>query len=281
MSEFFNTPDFSGTENTQPENTNQGQGAPSPNPNQGQSVPSTQAEITALEKLEKFKFKDREYTPQALEKELMLRSDYTKKTQAIAKVKGFYDSLPHDLEDVKANPHLADEFKRIYPKEFHVFLRHVLREEAQGQQGQSQPQTAAQKAELPREFLQEFNGLKEYVREQETAKYEAQLDNTITRLSAKYPEGNEELVLARAQAFLDNAPKGTQISEAQWEKMWKQSHDQAIERDSKKQQAIFNKQKTANQGAKDMGAGASASAGAAPQKVRFKDVAEHILKQGR
>ncbi len=283
MSEFFNTPpEMGGTENTQT-NDQQQQAPQSPTP-QHQSAP-TQSEVTALEKLEKFKFRDREYTPQALEKELMLRSDYTKKTQAIAKVKGYYDSLDADLEDVKENPHLAEEFRKIYPKEFHVFLRHVLREESQGSQGQqssqSQQRQQQQQAELPREFQQKFQRFEQYVQEQETAKYEAQLDNTITRLSSKYPEGNEELVLARAQAYLDNAPKGTQITETQWEKMWKQSHDQSIERYQKKQQEIFTKQKTANQGAKDMGSGASASSGQAPAKVRFKDVADQILKQGR
>jgi len=279
MSEFFNTPEAmsQGTEQPQTQDTNQGQAPSSPTP-QNQQAP-TPAEITALEKLEKFKFKDREYTPQALEKELMLRSDYTKKTQALSKVKSYYDSLDADLEDVKSNPHLADEFRRLYPKEFHGFLRHVLKEEAQSQQGQQSSQQKA--AELPREYQQKFQRLEQYVQEQETAKYEAQLDNTISKLSAKYPEGNEELVLARAQAFLDNAPKGTEISEQQWEKMWKQSHDQAIERDKSKQQAIFNKQKTANQGARDMGAGASASAGQAPAKMRLKDVADHYLKQGR
>lgn len=276
MSEFFNTPDVSGTEQTQGNEASGSSSAPSTNTHIP-APPQTQAEIIALDKLERFKFGDKEYTPDQLRKERMLHQDYTKKTQALSKVKSYYDSLQIDLDDVKANPHLADKFREVYPKEFHKFLDYVIRQEERAQAAQENGQNVPSRSEIPQEIQNKISRFEAYVHEQETAKYEAQLDTRIARLSSKYPEGNEELVLARAQAYLDNSPQGTQISEAQWEKMWKQSHDQAIERDKKRQEALFNKQKSANNAAKDMAPGGQA-VGSAPQKIRLKDVADQILQ---
>lgn len=277
MSDFFQQPEQFGTENTQTTEA-QGTEAPSTQASQPQSREGmTQAEIVALDKLERFKFGDREFTPETLRKSMMFQSDYTKKTQALKQVDGYYKNLQYDLDHVRDNPKLADKFKEIYPKEFWKFLNYVVKQEDKPQgQAAGQQTTQQQKFELPKEVQDRLNRVESYVKEKEVERFDAQIDSTFAKLSQKYPDGNEEIVLARAQAMLDQNPD-MELNEAAWERLWKQSHEQIAGLIKKKQEAMFNAQKSANTKAKDIGAGGG-TPGAAPVRVKFKDVQEQIIK---
>ena len=98
--------------------------------------PTEQSEITELEKLERFKFKGEEWTPKKAEQAFMRQQDYTKKAQELAEQRKEYESelkhreyrsnLKADINHVLKNPSLADEFKKIYPEEYHYALELAL-----------------------------------------------------------------------------------------------------------------------------------------------------------
>jgi hypothetical protein len=83
----------------------------------------TNSQISELEKLEKIKYNGKVLSGKDLARELkegsLRLSDYTKKTQAIAEERKYYDNLAVDLQKLKANPALVDQFKSIYPQKFH------------------------------------------------------------------------------------------------------------------------------------------------------------------
>lgn len=274
MSEFFQQPDQIGTENNQqtPAQSDQSFGQPNtPQSKEGM----TPSEVVALEKLERFKFGDKEWTPDALNKAIMRQSDYTKKTQAISQIKGYYDNLKPDLEMVKSNPALADKFKEIYPKEFWPYLDFVMAKMERDQEASGG--SAQSRAELPKELQERLDRVETYVKEKEVEKYEATLDTTFAKMSQKYPDGDEEVVLAKAQVLLEQNPHA-KIDEATWDRLWKQSHDKVNGLIKKRQETMFNQQKEANSKARDMGPG-GAIPGSAPTRTRLKDVAEIAIQQ--
>lgn len=245
--------------------------------NEGQMSEAQAQAILDLEKAQKFKFGDREWTPDQLKKSIMLHSDYTKKTQAVAETRKYYDNLEADLDYIKSSPNKQEAmqmFMQTYPKTFHRYLSLVGgHEQAANLQAQSQSQ-------IPQELLQDLQMVKSYVQEKETQAIEAQLDQTFSTLAKKYPEGDEDVVLARAQALLDSKREtepGFRITNEMWDKLWKSSHEKNVSKYEARQKGILEKQRTANQSYKGPAAG-GAVPGQAPVRMNLKQATEHAVK---
>lgn len=249
---------------------------------QNTASPAEQAQaILNLDQAQKFKFGDREWTPDQLKKSMMLHSDYTKKTQAISEARKYYDNLEHDLDYIR-NHHnkqeAAQAFTQTYPKEFHKYLKHAgidMAQEASSRQMQAQSNT-----EIPPEILRDLQMVKTYVQEKETQAIEAQLDQTFSSLSKKYPDGDEDVVLARAQALLDSkreSDPGFRITNEVWEKLWKASHDKYAQKREAHQKGIIEKQRTANSSYRAPAPG-GATPGQAPVRRTMKEATEFAVQ---
>lgn len=240
-------------------------------PNGQASQPPSVVDISTLEK---FKFGDRELTPDQLRKQMMLHQDYTKKTQEVAKDRRFYDNLPYDLEKLKKNPALVDEFMKVYPKAFHRYIEMLglkSSQQTQGDQGTNQATMAPQKDP---EMLSKLERLETYIREQEVSKHEAQLDAKFGVLSKKYPDADEDSVLARAQTLLDQDVK---LTDQVWDKLWKGSHEAFNQKLASKQKQTMERQRSANSQANDTGS-KGGTPGQAPAKMKLREVAEFAIK---
>ena len=121
----FGQPAYTGGEGQSNESAPVGNQEHAGGQNQGQA-PQRAPQVVDISTLEKFKFGDEELTPETLRKQRMMHQDYTNKTKAVAQERKFYENVGFDLDKVKKNPALADEFKKIYPKAFHRFLDFVL-----------------------------------------------------------------------------------------------------------------------------------------------------------
>lgn len=240
------------------------------NREQSQPTPQEAKAIFDLDKAEKFLFRGKEYTREQLDKEFMMRSDYTKKTQELSgfrKEAQYYQNLDADLATIRTNPALAEQFRQIYPEKFHKFLDLM---------GVKAPETSQKSyAELPPEIQAKLERLENYVQSTEVSKIESQMDAQFQSLQQKYPEGNEDLVLARAQAYLDQDVKMTPDL---WEKLWKQSHDETLDRFKKFKSAEFNKQKEANKKSHEPGPGGGIP-GQAPRRETMAQATERAIRE--
>lgn len=226
-------------------------------------------DVVDIEKVGKVKFNGREWSPEDLRKAQMLHSDYTKKTQALSEEKKYWANLDADLAKVQGDPSLAGQFKKLYPKDFHKFLTYAGYKESD--QEVEQPK---EKHGVDPELMKDFQMMKSYIREQEVQKHEAILDSKFSRLSQKYPEGNEDVVLARAEALLN---RGIELEDHVWEKLWKDSHETMVKRYQSGQKKLVETQRQANQKGKAQGPGGG-TPGAAPQRLRLKDVADVAIR---
>ena len=162
----------------------------------------------------------------------MRQQDYTQKTTQIAQERRFFDNLSIDLDRVKQNPALAEQFRSIYPEKFHAYLRYVQSENSSpNSQNGSSPQQQ-QYGRLDPAMEQRIMQLEKGFRDKEVAAISADLDRKFEKLSLKYPHADEEAVVARAQALLMkmkemNPGAQVEISEKQWDALWKSQHDRA------------------------------------------------------
>lgn len=230
-------------------------------------------EALNLESVLKFKFGEREWTPDQLRKAIMLQSDYTKKTQQISEERKYFDNLHYDLENIRSNPDLVNEFMKVYPKQFHQYLKLVgaNSEEAQNRQVQAQ----SEKAPIDPQLIAKLERVENYIRDTEVKAKEAELDAKFSSLSKKYPEGNEDLVLARAQALID---RGVPITDEVWDKLWKQSHDSFVSKFEAKQKQTLQQQRDSNNRA----SGPSSAGGVptnAPRRESFKQATERAIQE--
>lgn len=234
--------------------------------------------ILDLDKAQKFKFGDREWTPDQLKKSIMLHSDYTKKTQQVSETRKYYDNLEHDLEFIKGHPNKEQAmqmFMETYPKAFHKYLSLIG-----GSEQAANLQAQSQNAQLPPELMKDLEMVKNYVQEKETQAIEAQLENTFSALAKKYPDGDEDIVLARAQALLDakrETEPGFRITNEIWDKLWKASHEKNVSKYEARQKGILEKQRTANQSAKGPAPGGG-TPGQAPVRMNLKQAEEYAYK---
>lgn len=242
--------------------------------------------ILELDKLEKFKFKDQEWTRDELEKAIMRQSDYTKKTQAFAKEreqilneKKFADNLADDLEHIAQNPKLLEEFKKIYPKSYHA----VADRYAQSLTGASpqQEQTQGSRNDLEAKLLARLEELEGRInpviseRDERVSQMAVQaVDEIFESNLKKYDLANESHVHMLATQALE---RGEQLDREAFEKLFKQSHEAQEKQFQGYYKKKFGEQKAANEKARSPG-GNSATPNNAPQKMNLKQAREAMLK---
>lgn len=236
----------------------------------GQAQPTIAQQIE-LDKLEKFMWQGKEWSPKQLQKAIMLNSDYTKKTQAMAEERRFIDNLEYDLDNVRKNPALAAQFKTVYPAAYHRYLKFALAEQQKQESSHSQQNNQpSEPASNPKydALFEDVNRIKQTFYQQEVQAHEAELEATFDVLGKKYPYGDEEAVLARGQSLID---QGHTLNKQTWEALYKASN----EKFESKYKQIYSKQvqeqKTMNQKGKDMDAGGG-TPGTPPR--RFKSIKE-------
>lgn len=252
------------------------------------------ASILDLASVEKFRFQDKEWTPKDLQAAILMQSDYTKKTQALAKEREYVQALPSDLSEIAKNPTLLDKFKELYPESYHAAAEAVARLVASGQspqqavqqvtQGQSQQQPAQNQFQLPKEYLDEFNALKKQVaevnafREEQTNKaVDAELIATFSKFTQKYPYADEERVTVWAQELLKQNP-GLKITEKVWDQIFQKSHKDAEALADRIYKERVDKQKTTNRKA-FAGSPGGATPGSAPVTAKNISEATRMLRE--
>lgn len=228
---------------------------------------SHDSEPIDLDTVTKVKWEGKEYTPSDFRKMMMFQSDYTKKTQSVAQTQKYYEALSHDLEAIRNNPQLVSEFQKIYPKEFHKYLDNVMPKDWKtGNQ--------SERGNLPPEVEEKLARFDSYIKEQEVTAQEAKIESITSKLAQKYPEAIEDVVLARAQALVE---QGHSLTQEHWDKLYKTSHDFMLKRMTDRQTKQFDSQKNANLKGRGIGPGGG-TPGQAPRKLSFKDATEAAIQ---
>lgn len=228
--------------------------------------------IPDLDSIERFRYGGREMTAKELQSQIMMQADYTRKTQAIAEERKFYDNLSADLAAVKSNPALADKFKSIYPEKFHSYLGYVTPEQrAQAQQAQQQNQYA----QIDPQIMARFQKLEAAANEREVAAINAELDAKFKTLSDKFPFADEEAAIARAQALIE---RGEKLTDKIWEGIWKSVHDRNETKFKQLQEAKVKQQKQANARGREASAGGGIPGNAPRNPKTIKEASKYALE---
>lgn len=193
--------------------------------------------VSELEKLGKFKFQGKEWTAEDLKKAVLRQEDYTRKTQKLAEEGKYQKNLYWDLKSVRESPHLAAQFRQLYPKEYHSLVDQVLEEmQSTGlQQGQQQSPNATEPKYLPidPDVMSRFEKIEAGVREKEISAIESQLETWDAKFTDKYKLADQESVYAKAEALYD-ARKAEdpnfKFTEELWEKLYKADNDRHTQR---------------------------------------------------
>lgn len=264
------------------------------------------SQVLDLTQTEKFMWEGKEMTPQELRSSMLRQQDYTKKTQQAAEERRQYleerrrfeeerqsyqsqreqsekyeSNLEADIQHVLGDPSKEAKFKEIYPEKYHQALEKAL-VQAFGDRNSPDGEVKSLKQQL-KTIQDRFQ-----MQDQERAKtaFESDvkqnaeiLDSAISRLSTKYPSADEESVLARAEYIASSFKKDQSFANnfsQLMEKLYKENHDFHEKRYQQIYTQKVNQQKQANTKAKDVGRG-GATPGAAPQKMKLRDVKNHIL----
>ncbi len=233
---------------------------------------TTVQELLDLDKVERFKMAGQEWTPKDLQGAIMRNADYTRKTQALAEQRKYYDSLSVDLEAVKADPRLVDQFRKVYPEAFHKFLGYVG---VNDPKPQGKPQGGADG--LPREFVDRLDRIEGSLREREVKAIEAEIDSKFKTFSQKYPLADESAVLARAEAL---ARSGEKMTDALWEDLWSSVHKRSEELMKKHYSQKFQQQMDANKRGADTSPGGAIPAQKPLRAKSIKEMTDQLLSQG-
>ena len=248
-----------------------------------QSTQSTEAtqemkEILELDKVEKFKFHGKEWSPKDFTSAYMRNADYSKKMQEISEERKFMDALPHDIKKIKESQNfdqISAEFKRVYPEKFHWVIEQFKPALSPDQTG-AKPQ--ASPVALPPELEAKLGKLDHVLADYEERQIkaaEAELDSIFQKHSAKYPYADESKVTLYAQSMLD---RGEKLTDATWEKIFQHVQKQGEETYKRWQTESLKKQSEANSRGKDTGSGGGIP-GQAPRSHRtLKEAQEAILQ---
>lgn len=236
---------------------------------------SEQPQVTDLDGLSKWSFQGKEYTPDDWHKIYSGYESLSKESQSWKKEKQFADNLDLDLQNVLERPDLAPRFKAVYPQKYHTLLDKLLEKN-----GQAPAQNTPAQPSLPKEFLTDFEQMKQRLTWHEEKAYQAEvqaanakLDSMLPPMFKKFEMANEEQVYARAEALLQ---KGQQLTEKTWERLVRESHEQTQKRADQVYSAKLKKQTEVGQRSADGGPGGAAP-GQAPKRMSFDDATEAMI----
>jgi hypothetical protein len=247
-----------------------------------QSEPQTnvEAQIADLEKIGTFKYQGKTWNVGELEKAILRQQDYTKKTQsvseerkAIEEDRKYYDNLYYDLEKVKANPKLANEFINLYPEKFHSYLENVLSySNTQVQQQYETPTPTYAQPDI--KLLSRLDRLEKTYQTQEVEKATQSIQTTMDSMAKKYPDALPEVCLARAYEAHNAKVK---MTPEVWEDIYKTSDKQMKSWAKERYGDMVKKQTTANEKARDVKSGGD-TLGRAPKTFnKFDDITNNMM----
>ena len=233
--------------------------------------------VYELEKLSKFKFQGQELTPKDLEAAILRQKDYTQKTQALSKEREsfkseqkYYENLYYDLQNVKNNPQLANEFIKIYPEKFHTYLKQILNGESNSQA----PTQNQSSGKYDVDLMSRLQKLENYYQDQEVSKHTQEINSTIAKYEKQYPDAIKELVIGRVW---EAANQGAEVNENLWANTFKSVDAQMKDMVKAKYGDLIKQQTEANKKARDVESGGG-TVGRAPQKFKsLKDVTENAI----
>lgn len=236
------------------------------------TAPSTQTtmtpqEIIDLDKLEKFRWQNREWTQKDLQDGVLRQEDYTTKTKSVAESRKYAENFSADLEAVVENPELVDELKRIYPKSYHRVVDRVLAR-LNNRTTEAPPQSGSQSGAVDETSIQkmvkgvldrELAPINEWKQSAEKEKHEQrveargrELDSWFDKYSKKYPDADGEVVNARALAAIET---GAELNEGVLEKLFRAHHEEVGKRYAERYKKQIDEQLKANKTAQDAGPG--------------------------
>jgi hypothetical protein len=225
------------------------------------SPEDTKDDVLDLDKLEKFRFDGREWSAKDLKNAYLMQSDYTRKTQEIAKERQYVENFSYDLDAVIKNPSLLDKMREVYPRKYVEHAERVLSSVGKSNQSSSEPGTK----EDPK-LLSELSSIKSDISEWKEAQRQAELksitswlDNQYDSLSKKFPYANQDAVTMRAQ-YLNE--QGTKITEKVLEKLFETNNSEVKSLMDRMYKDTAKKQIEVNGKAKDVGAGGGVPGGA-------------------
>lgn len=234
-------------------------------------------QITDLDGLSEFTFQGEKYNPDRLHQIFGEWKSNSEKMTEYQKEIQFTDNLQIDLDNVLTDPRLADKFKATYPKKYHAILDRYLQSNGQAP-AQSQPAQSS----LPKEFMSEFNQMKERLTfheqramDAEVMSASAKLDAVLPPLFKKFEMANEDQVYMRAEALLQG---GQKLSDKTWERLVRESHEAMQKKADQVYSAKLKTQLEQGKRGQDVGAG-GATPGAAPKKARNFDEAREAMLQ--
>jgi len=254
-----------------------------PETEQQAKTPSEQA-LLDLTKAGKFLVDGKEMTWDELNKERLRHSDYTKKTQALAEERKFYDNLNADLKTVKSNPKLVDEFKKTYPEKFHAYLDYVI-EKQQKQDTTQLPDEVMEKLKRVDhidELEQRLKSFEDERQQAESAKINNTLEQYEQKFTKKYPNAEIGSVYHAIEAHVkkmrdENPEYGFKdLNEKVIESFYKSTHDYFNKRFTEWQNNQLKSIREGNKMGSDIPPGGGVPSGA-PTKMRLKDVADSII----
>lgn len=274
-------------------------GAPEIQAEQGQEAKQQIEAVADLSKFKKVLLDGQELTPEELKKERMREADYRRKTMEHAEnvrqheqSAKFDINYRSDLRVIKSQPWRAAEFYKMYPADYHDEVKWIeqlyksnpgLWTDGQGQ-GQASPKQAEAPHDIERliedKLSQRLRPFEEKEKREQERTYLAELDARETKLLQKYPEANKFEVYAAAEYLSkegnDGQPKA--LTEGDWEKIFKDSHERQEAKFAARQAQTFNNQKQANRKLKDTQSGGGIP-GEAPVVPRsLKEAKEHFLR---
>lgn len=246
-------------------------------------APGQAPSLTDLDKLEKFRFEGREWTPKDLRKAYLRQQDYSQKTAELAKTREYVDNFPADLQRVIQDRKLLTRLSEVYPAEYVERAKEIIaaidQRHPQSEPGNEQQPQVDPRVQALEEKLQRWEQVQEAM---ETEKISSWLNTEYERLSKKYPDADPDLVTAYARYASDNKVK---VTGEVLERLFKQVDDRTRERYDARRRTQNTAQLTAGKEGRDIGAGGGAPIPAPKKYKTIKEASEafeaHVRNQDR
>lgn len=259
----------------------------------GKSVQEIKDDLVELERIEKFKFQNKEYSAKELATLIKrgedTKKEYTRLTQQIAErersekeEEKFRLNYKQDVKSVRENPALALEFFKVYPEKYHKLLEEDLKSSSPVPEQEQRQQSSA--PQIPFEILNDLHFLKSKFQKQEEERASLQIDRDLNNAVKEYDFADREQVMNRVSIWhkeqMDKDPSNGFIPVP--EKVWKEFAEMSHNHEKAKYEARYNQQvtqqKEANKKAQDVGPGGATPANA-PRRFDPKQGFKGLRKQ--
>lgn len=191
-----------------------------------------QTDVIDLDSMEKFVFQGQEWTPEEFNKAMLRQSDYTKKTQELAKERKFIDNLGYDLDNVRSGIATVEQFKAVYPERFHHLVETALNT-AQADPDTTQddePDTVKTLQQTVLELQKKLETYESKIQDEKVEAETARLDAIFKTMGSKYELADEDAVMNAAQRLLEENRENPNFvfTDGVWERLYKRDHERRL-----------------------------------------------------